>query len=129
MQRSFLISADMAHSVHPNYSDKHQTNHQVEINKGVVIKLNHNQRYASDLVSTSLFKILAKQAKVPIQEVIVKNDSPCGSTIGPILASGTGIKSIDIGCGMLGMHSIRETCGILDGAYYQDIFKSFYSGF
>jgi len=67
MQRSFIISADMAHGVHPNYSDKHQTNHQVEINKGVVIKLNHNQRYSSDLVSTSLFKIIAKRCKSPVQ--------------------------------------------------------------
>jgi aspartyl aminopeptidase len=129
MQRSFLISADMAHSIHPNYSDKHQTNHQVEINKGVVIKLNHNQRYATDIVSSSLFKIIAKQANVPIQEVIVKNDSPCGSTIGPILSSGTGIKTVDVGCAMLGMHSIRETCGTLDGVYYHDIFSSFFSNF
>lgn len=117
----------MAHGVHPNYSDKHQSNHQVEINKGVVIKLNHNQRYASDLVSSSIVKILAKKANVPIQEVIVKNDSPCGSTIGPIISSGTGIKTVDIGCGMWGMHSIRETCGILDGTYYQDLFRTFYS--
>ena len=126
MQKSYLISADMAHACHPNYSDKHQVNHQVEINKGVVIKLNYNQRYASDLVSTSIFKILAKKANVAVQEVIVKNDSPCGSTIGPILASGPGTKSIDIGCAMLGMHSIRETCGIIDGVYYQDIFRAFY---
>ena len=55
--------------------------------------------------------------------MIVKNDSPCGSTIGPILAAGTGIKSVDVGCAMWGMHSIRETCGTLDGVYYQDIFK------
>jgi aspartyl aminopeptidase len=67
MQRSFLISADMAHSIHPNYVDKHQANHQVEINKGVVIKTNHNQRYSSDLISSSLFKIIAKQANVPVQ--------------------------------------------------------------
>ena len=67
MQRSYLISADMAHSIHPNYPGKHQANHQVEMNKGVVIKLNYNQRYASDLVSTSLFKILAKKGGVPIQ--------------------------------------------------------------
>ena len=129
MQKSFLISADMAHSVHPNYWDKHQTAHQIEINKGVGIKINHNQRYSSDLVSSSLLKIIAKRCKVPVQEFIVKNDSPCGSTIGPILASGTGIKAVDIGCGMLGMHSIRETCGVLDGAYYQDLFKEFYASF
>ena len=96
------------------------------MNKGVVIKMNYNQRYASDLVSTSIFKILAKKENVPLQEIIVRNDSPCGSTIGPIMASGTGIKSIDVGCAMLGMHSIRETCGILDGAHYRDIFGSFY---
>lgn len=95
----------------------------------MVIKLNHNQRYASDLVSTSLFKIIAKQSGSPVQEVIVKNDSPCGSTIGPILASGTGIKAVDVGCGMLGMHSIRETCGTLDGVYYHNIFKEFFSNF
>lgn len=129
MQRSFIISIDMAHGIHPNYSDKHQVNHQVEINKGVCVKLNHNQRYASDLVSSSLLKILAKQVKVPVQEMIVKNDSPCGSTIGPILASGTGIKSVDVGFAMWGMHSIRETCGILDGAYCQDLLGSFYANF
>lgn len=67
MQRSFIISADMAHGVHPNYSDKHQSNHSVEINKGVVIKINHNQRYASDLVSSTLFKIISKQAECPVQ--------------------------------------------------------------
>lgn len=81
------------------------------------------------MVSTSLLKIIAKQVGVPIQEVIVRNDSPCGSTIGPILAAGTGIKTVDVGCAMLGMHSIRETCGILDGAYYQDVFTSFYQNF
>jgi aspartyl aminopeptidase len=107
LQKSFLISADMAHSIHPNYSDKHHANHQVEINKGVVIKTNHNQRYSSDLVSSSLFKIIAKEAKVPVQEFIVRNDSPCGTTIGPILSAKTGIKTVDVGCPMLGMHSIR----------------------
>lgn len=59
MRKSFLISADMAHGIHPNYSDKHQSNHQVEINKGVVIKTNHNQRYATDLVSTSILRMIA----------------------------------------------------------------------
>ena len=129
MQKSYIISADMAHGIHPNYADKHQVNHQAEMNKGVVIKMNYNQRYASDLVSTSIFKILAKLANTPLQEIIVKNDSPCGSTIGPILASGTGMKTIDIGCAMLGMHSIRETCGIIDGVYYQDIFKAFFNNY
>ncbi len=126
MQRSFLISADMAHGIHPNYSDKHQVNHQVEVNKGVVIKTNFNQRYITDLVSTSIMRILAEKGNVPIQDFIVRNDSPCGSTIGPILASGTGMKAIDIGIPMLGMHSIRETCGVIDTVYYYELFKTFY---
>lgn len=67
MQRSFQISADMAHAVHPNYSEKHQSNHTISINRGVVAKVNHNQRYASDIVSTSILKILADKANVPLQ--------------------------------------------------------------
>lgn len=64
---------------------------------------------------------------MPIQDFIVKNDSPCGSTIGPILSSKTGIKTIDIGAPMLGMHSIRETCGVIDGFHYQNLFKGFFN--
>ena len=97
----------MAHCIHPNYSDKHQVNHQVLMNNGVVIKTNFNQRYASDLISTSIFRIIAEKAQIPVQDFITRNDSPCGSTIGPIVASGTGMKTIDIGMPMLGMHSIR----------------------
>jgi aspartyl aminopeptidase len=107
IQRSFFISADMAHAVHPNYAEKHQAAHDVGINKGIVAKVNHNQRYASDLVSTSILKIIAEKYKVPLQEFVVKNDSPCGSTIGPIVSSKTGIKSVDVGAPMWGMHSIR----------------------
>lgn len=129
IQSSFLISADMAHAVHPNYPEKHQTNHMVEINKGVVVKVNHNQRYATDLVSSTILKAVADKSAVPILEFVVKNDSPCGSTIGPIIASKTGIKTIDLGTPMWGMHSIRETCGVLDGAYYRDLFTSFYRNF
>lgn len=126
MQKSFLISADMAHAVHPNYAEKHQSNHDVGINRGIVAKVNYNQRYASDLVSTSLLKVLAEKENVPLQEFVVRNDSPCGSTIGPIVASKTGIKTVDVGAPMWGMHSIRETGGVIDGAYYRDLFLSFY---
>ncbi len=129
IQRSFLISADMAHAVHPNYSEKHQSNHAVEINKGIVIKTNYNQRYATDLVSSSLIKAVAEKGNVPISDFVVKNDSPCGSTIGPIIASKTGIKTVDLGAPMWGMHSIRETGGVLDGVYYRDLFISFYKNF
>lgn len=126
IQRSFLISADMAHAVHPNYAEKHHSTHDVGINRGIVAKINHNQRYASDLVSTSLLKILAEKESVPLQEFVVRNDSACGTTIGPIVASKTGIKTVDVGAPMWGMHSIRETGGVLDGVYYRDLFLSFY---
>ncbi len=119
----------MAHSVHQNYSEKHQSNHQVEMNKGVVFKINYNQRYATDLVSTTILRALAKKKDIPVQEFIIRNDSPCGSTIGPILASKLGIKTIDVGMAMLGMHSIRETCGVIDGAYYRGLFSSFYENY
>lgn len=129
IQRSFFISADMAHAVHPNYAEKHHPTHDVGINRGVVAKVNYNQRYASDLVSTSLLKVLAEKAGVPLQEFVVRNDSACGSTIGPIVASKTGIKTVDVGAPMWGMHSIRETGGVLDGAYYRDLFLSFYNNY
>lgn len=114
LTNSFIISADMAHSVHPNYSDKHQQNHKVQINHGIVLKINHNQRYTTDGVSAGILRVIADKVEVPLQDFIVKNDSPCGSTIGPIISSKTGIKAVDIGAPQLGMHSIRETCGVLD---------------
>ncbi len=93
----------------------------------MVIKINPNQRYATDIVSSSILKAIAKRGEVPVHEFVVKNDSPCGSTIGPIVASKTGIKTVDIGAPMWGMHSIRETCGVLDGVHYRNLFSSFYS--
>ena len=129
MQNSFIISADMAHSIHPNYSDKHQQNHQVKINAGIVIKTNNDQRYATDVVSASLIRIIAENNQVPIQDFIVKNDSPCGSTIGPMVSAKTGIKTVDIGAPQLSMHSVRETAGVLDALYYDRLFKGFFKDY
>ena len=84
------------------------------IHHGIIIKINANQRYATDSVGQAILKTLADKVGVPIQEFIVRNDSLCGSTIGPLIASKAGIKSIDIGAPMLAMHSIRETCGVVD---------------
>ncbi|EAR87946.2 aminopeptidase I zinc metalloprotease (macronuclear) [Tetrahymena thermophila SB210] len=126
---SFLISADMAHSVHPNYCDRHKTNHQVKLNSGIVIKINHNQRYTTDSVSSALIKAVANDIQVPYQEFAVKNDSPCGSTIGPIVSSQTGIKAVDIGVASWGMHSIRETCGVLDSYYYVQLMSHFFKSY
>jgi len=129
VQNSFFISADMAHSIHPNYSEKHQQNHQPKINQGIVLKINANQRYATDGVSGGIIRILADMAKIPIQDFVVKNDSPCGSTIGPIVSAKTGIKTVDIGAPQLSMHSIREICGVLDAYYYDRLFKEFFSSY
>ncbi|KAK1288062.1 putative aspartyl aminopeptidase [Acorus calamus] len=129
IRQSFLVSADMAHGVHPNFSDKHEEHHRPELLKGVVIKHNANQRYATSGVTAFLFKEVANIHNLPIQEFVVRNDMGCGSTIGPILASGVGIRTVDCGIAQLSMHSVREICGKedIDTAYKH--FKAFYQTF
>ena len=78
------MSADCAHAIHPNYGEKHEENHAPLLGQGIVIKANANQRYATTSVTSALFKHIAKAAGVPVQEFVVKNDSPCGSTIGEL---------------------------------------------
>jgi len=128
-RQSFVISADMAHAVHPCYSEKHDDNFQPAMHKGVVIKYNSNQRYATTSITAFLIKELAKRHGIPLQEFLVRNDSPCGSTIGPILSSNCGIRTIDVGCAQLAMHSIREMCGVDDLAHAINLFKAFFHSF
>ena len=97
--------------------------------EGIVLKINANQRYMTDTVGSSVLKVLAQQAGVPIQEFIVRNDSLCGSTIGPMMAAKAGIKTIDIGAPQLSMHSIRETCGVVDLLYYRKLFAVFLTSY
>ncbi|XP_024535841.1 probable aspartyl aminopeptidase isoform X2 [Selaginella moellendorffii] len=129
IRKSFLVSADMAHALHPNYSEKHEENHQPKLHEGLVIKHNANQRYATNSVTAFLFKEVARLAGIQTQNFIVRNDMGCGSTIGPILASGIGIRTVDCGMPQLSMHSIREMCGTqdIDTAYKH--FKAFYRTF
>lgn len=126
-QRSFFISADMAHAIHPSFSDLHQVAHQVKMNKGVVLKINCNNRYTTNGISGAVVKYLCESSNIPLQPFIVKQDGPCGSTIGPMLSSLIGVKAIDVGMAQLGMHSIRETAGVLDAYYYTKFFELFYS--
>ncbi|KAK7200253.1 aspartyl aminopeptidase [Novymonas esmeraldas] len=123
---SFLLSVDGAHGCHPNYTDKHESAHRPALHAGPVIKYNANVRYATNGLTAAVVKDLAKKVDVPIQEFVVRNDSPCGSTIGPILSTLSGIKTADIGNPMISMHSIREMCGTLDVYYLTKLIESFF---
>ncbi|XP_061374252.1 probable aspartyl aminopeptidase isoform X2 [Gastrolobium bilobum] len=129
IRQSFLVSADMAHGVHPNFMDKHEEHHRPELQKGLVIKHNANQRYATSGITSFLFKEVGKIHNLPTQEFVVRNDMGCGSTIGPILASGVGIRTVDCGIAQLSMHSIREICGKEDIDIAYKHFKAFYQSF
>lgn len=117
ISRSSMISCDNAHGIHPNYADKHDQNHGPILNKGIVIKINNNQRYATNSISSAKFKQVCEKAGVPSQTFVVRSDMGCGSTIGPITASELGIETLDIGAPQWAMHSIRETAGVKDCAY------------
>ncbi|KAF7331840.1 hypothetical protein MKEN_00064100 [Mycena kentingensis (nom. inval.)] len=126
--KSFLISADMGHAVHPNYSGKHEDNHKPRMNGGVVIKTNAKQRYASDAVTTFVVKQLIERKGGKVQEFEVRNDMACGSTVGPMLSK-LGVRTCDVGCAMLSMHSIRETAGSDDVQNYIDLFRSLFESY
>lgn len=114
LNRSIAVSADGAHATHPNYVDKHDPEHRIELNRGIVIKRNANQRYATDAVSEAFIVDACRHAEVPVQYYIHRNDLPCGSTIGPITAARLGVPTVDVGAPQLAMHSIRETAGTID---------------
>jgi aspartyl aminopeptidase len=126
---SFLISADMAHAVHPNYSGKYEAKHRPEMNKGTVIKINANARYATNSPGMVLVEEAARRAGVPLQLFVVSNVSPCGSTIGPMLSSKLGTRTLDLGNPQLSMHSIRETGGVYDVDHAIKLFVSFFQHF
>ena len=112
--RSLMVSADMAHAVHPNYADKHDKQHAPKLGKGPVIKLNANQSYATDAPSAAVFDLACREAGTTPQRFVSRNDMPCGSTIGPISAAQMGIRTVDVGNPMLSMHSCREMAAAAD---------------
>lgn len=116
LRRSFVVSADMAHALHPNYPAKHDSSMAPLLNNGLVIKHNANQRYATNAVSASVFRKLGAKAAeaIPVQEFTVRSDAACGSTIGPIIATLSGILTVDCGTPQFSMHSIREMMGSAD---------------
>ncbi len=127
LAQSFLISADMAHAYHPNFPSSYDADHKVFVNKGPVIKSNANRRYSSESVSTARFIQWCEEAGVPYQRYSHRSDLPCGSTIGPIASAKLGIRSIDVGCPMWAMHSIRESAGVQDHGYMIKVLRRFFS--
>ncbi|WPH01552.1 Hypothetical protein R9X50_00439900 [Acrodontium crateriforme] len=143
---SLLVSADMAHSINPNYSGKYEAEHRPEMNAGTAIKINANVRYATNSPGVVLLQECARRATpasfqppgskaagtaagkggVPLQLFVVRNDCPCGSTIGPMLSAKLGVRTIDVGNPQLSMHSIRETCGAYDVEHGINLFDAFF---
>jgi aspartyl aminopeptidase len=126
--RSLLISADMAHGVHPNFPDKHDAGHRPVLGRGPVIKTNVNQSYASDAKTAGAFAALCASVGVTPQQFTPRNDGPCGSTIGPISAARTGIPTVDVGNPMLSMHSCREMAGAADVEPMIRVLQAFFAG-
>jgi aspartyl aminopeptidase len=114
LARSRLVSADMAHAVHPTRSDRHEPAHQPQLGGGPVVKVNANQAYATDAASGAWFAERCAEASVPVQYFVSRADLPCGSTIGPLTATRLGIPTVDVGAPMLAMHSCRELASALD---------------
>ncbi len=120
---SLVISADGAHATHPNYADRHEPDHHIHLNAGPVLKVNANQRYATDAVTAAQFQMACEAAGSPMQRFISRTDLRCGSTIGPATAALLGISAVDAGCAQLAMHSAREMCGALDPAYFGAVLR------
>lgn len=116
---SLVISADCAHATHPNYTDRHDPDHQIFMNGGPVIKVNANERYATTAMGHALFAKACDQAEVPHQVFVSRTDMACGSTVGPVTAARTGLDTVDVGAPQLAMHSIREMTGSADPAMFK----------
>ena len=128
LARSFCMSADNAHAVHPNYPERHEPRHAPVVNRGPALKMNGNQRYATNSRGAALMMSTAEQAGVPLQVFVSRNNMPCGSTIGPITATRLGIECIDVGVPQLSMHSARELCGADDPPRLVALMSAFLRG-
>ncbi|KJK57619.1 MULTISPECIES: M18 family aminopeptidase [Actinomycetes] len=122
------LSSDMGHAVHPNYSERHEPGHHPMPNGGPILKVNVNNRYATDAVGRAVFAAACEKAGVPWQTFVSNNAMPCGTTIGPITAARLGITTVDCGIAALSMHSARELCGADDPFLLASAIKAFLEG-
>lgn len=123
---SFMVSADNAHALHPNYPEKSDLTNRVYLNGGVVIKYNASQKYTTDGFSAAMFKEICKRADVPVQIYYNRSDIPGGSTLGRLISRSVSVNSVDIGAPQLSMHSSYETCGRYDVEYMYKAISEFY---
>ena len=123
---SFMLSADNAHAVHPNYKEKADPTNRPYMNKGIVIKYNANQKYTTDAISASIFKEICKKVGVEVQSYVNRSDIPGGSTLGNISNSHVSLNTVDIGLAQLAMHSPYETAGVKDTENMIKAVKTFY---
>ncbi|MGL4855147.1 MAG: M18 family aminopeptidase, partial [Lentisphaeria bacterium] len=124
---SLMISLDNAHAVHPNNPSRHEPSHQPYLNSGPVIKINANQRYATNSAGSTIIKLIAKSAEVPLQTFVARSDLGCGSTIGPVTSAILGINTIDLGIPTFAMHSSREIAGSKDAPLTTKLISAFYN--
>ncbi|MFI1937515.1 M18 family aminopeptidase [Streptomyces purpureus] len=125
---TICLSSDTGHAVHPNYSERHDPTHHPRANGGPILKVNVNQRYATDGSGRAVFAAACEKAGVPWQTFVSNNDMPCGTTIGPITAARHGIATVDIGVAILSMHSARELCGADDPFLLANALVAFLEG-
>lgn len=127
ISRSLLVSTDNAHGVHPNYPGKHDDNHGPVLNGGPVVKVNARQRYATNSLTSALFRQMAEEVGVKLQTFVARNDMPCGSTIGPVTATEVGVPTLDVGVPTFAMHSIRELAGSADALALKNVLGHFFN--
>ncbi|MFI6352521.1 M18 family aminopeptidase [Streptomyces sp. NPDC050743] len=122
------LSSDTGHAVHPNYAERHDPTHHPRVNGGPILKVNVNNRYATDGSGRAIFAAACEKADVPFQSFVSNNSMPCGTTIGPITAARHGIRTVDIGVAILSMHSVRELCGADDPFLLANALTAFLEG-
>jgi aspartyl aminopeptidase len=125
---SICASVDCAHATHPNYADRHEPAHAVDLNGGPVLKLNSNVRYATESATAQPLIEACERAGVPYQWFVTRSDLPCGSTIGPLTAAALGLPTVDVGASQLAMHSARELCGAQDPSLLRAALAAFLEG-